>query len=242
MQPGAGHRRHRRGARRPPGAANGAGRRPHFGRARSGGDRLHTAAGASRGGGHGRVEPWWGVREPGARHVPARSGWDEHLFALHPTATAINDVPAVAGVAELGEPVDYLLVAVPTERSAPARARHRRSRPVRARDQRRIRGGGASRRGMVASCSMRPARSARAWSGRTASACTAPGAPDVPAARPAERGVDQRRLAERRSRRRRRHRRRCPWPPVRQGVARATRSTWRRPRSPPGCSTTPTRR
>ena len=31
-------------------------------------------------------------------------GWDEHLFALHPTATAIDGVPAVAGIAELTEP------------------------------------------------------------------------------------------------------------------------------------------
>ena len=46
-------------------------------------------------------------------------GWDEHLFALHPTATAIDGVPAVAGIAELTEPVDYLLVAVHAEQCAP---------------------------------------------------------------------------------------------------------------------------
>ena len=46
-------------------------------------------------------------------------GWDEHLFALHPTATAVDGVPAVANLAELGEPVDYLLVAVAAEQCAP---------------------------------------------------------------------------------------------------------------------------
>jgi len=45
-------------------------------------------------------------------------GWDEHLFALHPTASEIDGVPAVADLAELDEPVDYLLVAVPAERCA----------------------------------------------------------------------------------------------------------------------------
>jgi len=68
-----------------------------------------VAGASSRGGGFGN-------RALAAYHA---FGWNEHLFALHPTATAIDGVPAVADIAELAEPVDYLLVAVPAEQCAP---------------------------------------------------------------------------------------------------------------------------
>ena len=74
-------------------------------------------------------------------------GWDEHLFALHPTATAIDGVPAVAGIAELDR-AHRLPAGGGTRRAVrAARARHCWARPVRARDQRRIRGGGTGRVG-----------------------------------------------------------------------------------------------
>ena len=40
-------------------------------------------------------------------------GWTDGLYALHPTASSIDGVPAVASIADIAEPIDYLLVAVP---------------------------------------------------------------------------------------------------------------------------------
>lgn len=40
-------------------------------------------------------------------------GWTDGLYALHPSATEVDGVPAAASVGDLPEPVDYLLVAVP---------------------------------------------------------------------------------------------------------------------------------
>jgi acyl-CoA synthetase (NDP forming) len=46
------------------------------------------------------------------------AGWSEHLYALHPQASEVDGVPAVADLGELDDPVDYLLVAVPAPRCA----------------------------------------------------------------------------------------------------------------------------
>jgi acyl-CoA synthetase (NDP forming) len=46
------------------------------------------------------------------------AGWTDGLFAIHPTATDVDGVPAHPTVAATGAPVDYLLVAVPAERCA----------------------------------------------------------------------------------------------------------------------------
>jgi acyl-CoA synthetase (NDP forming) len=40
-------------------------------------------------------------------------GWSDNLYALHPEADVIDGVPAVADLAEVEAPIDYLLVAVP---------------------------------------------------------------------------------------------------------------------------------
>jgi acyl-CoA synthetase (NDP forming) len=45
-------------------------------------------------------------------------GWTDGLYAIHPTATEVDGVPARPTVAATGAPVDYLLVAVPAERCA----------------------------------------------------------------------------------------------------------------------------
>jgi acyl-CoA synthetase (NDP forming) len=46
------------------------------------------------------------------------AGWTDGLHAVHPTATEIDGVPAVASVADLPDDVDYLLVTVPAARCA----------------------------------------------------------------------------------------------------------------------------
>lgn len=45
-------------------------------------------------------------------------GWTDGLYAVHPSATEIDGVPAVASVTELPDTVDYLLVTVPAARCA----------------------------------------------------------------------------------------------------------------------------
>jgi acyl-CoA synthetase (NDP forming) len=42
-----------------------------------------------------------------------RRGWQEGLYAVHPTAASVEGVPAVASVADVPGGLDYLLVAVP---------------------------------------------------------------------------------------------------------------------------------
>ena len=44
--------------------------------------------------------------------------WDDHLYALHPDADAVDGVPAFADVGDMPEPIDYLLVGVPAPRCA----------------------------------------------------------------------------------------------------------------------------
>ena len=44
--------------------------------------------------------------------------WDDHLYALHPDADAVDGVPAFADVGDMPEPIDYLLVGVPATRCA----------------------------------------------------------------------------------------------------------------------------
>ncbi|HEY8217994.1 MAG TPA: acetate--CoA ligase family protein [Acidimicrobiia bacterium] len=46
------------------------------------------------------------------------AGWTDGLFAVHPTADAIDGVPAVPSIAAVPGGVDYLLVAVPADRCA----------------------------------------------------------------------------------------------------------------------------
>ena len=48
----------------------------------------------------------------------ARFGWDDGLYAVHPNAKEVDGVAAVADLAEIDEPIDYLLVAVPAARCA----------------------------------------------------------------------------------------------------------------------------
>ena len=43
-------------------------------------------------------------------------GWTDGLYAVHPTAAAVDDVPAVNSVADIPGGLDYLLVAVPAPR------------------------------------------------------------------------------------------------------------------------------
>lgn len=45
-------------------------------------------------------------------------GWTDGLYAVHPSATEIDGVPAVASVTDLPDTVDYLLVTVPAARCA----------------------------------------------------------------------------------------------------------------------------
>jgi acyl-CoA synthetase (NDP forming) len=45
-------------------------------------------------------------------------GWTDGLYAVHPSASVIDGVPAVRSLADVGGGVDYLLVAVPAERCA----------------------------------------------------------------------------------------------------------------------------
>lgn len=45
------------------------------------------------------------------------AGWAEGLYAIHPTAREIDGVPAVASVTEIPHGPDYLLVALPAERT-----------------------------------------------------------------------------------------------------------------------------
>jgi acyl-CoA synthetase (NDP forming) len=47
-----------------------------------------------------------------------RRGWSEGLTAIHPQATEIEGVPARPSLADLDEPVDYLVVAVPAKACA----------------------------------------------------------------------------------------------------------------------------
>lgn len=45
------------------------------------------------------------------------AGWNEGLYAMHPSAQDIDGVPAVPSVAEIPHGADYLLVALPAERA-----------------------------------------------------------------------------------------------------------------------------
>ncbi len=47
------------------------------------------------------------------------AGWTDGLYALHPTAEAVDGVPAVASPADVPGGLDYLLVAVPAPACAP---------------------------------------------------------------------------------------------------------------------------
>ncbi|HEY5244550.1 MAG TPA: acetate--CoA ligase family protein, partial [Acidimicrobiales bacterium] len=47
-----------------------------------------------------------------------RRGWSDGLTAIHPQATEIEGVPARASLADLDDPVDYLVVAVPAKACA----------------------------------------------------------------------------------------------------------------------------
>ena len=67
--------------------------------------------------GAGSVDDAPRVRQPLARRVPD-ADWDEHLYALHPDADAVDGVPAFADVGDMPEPIDYLLVGVPAPRCA----------------------------------------------------------------------------------------------------------------------------